>query len=54
MKLLEYSAYLGSINCIKFLWINIDKTNIYNLLKYLIAGGNMDIIHITESSAVQK
>lgn len=48
--LIEYSSFYGSINCFKYL-INQDKSINYNkLIKYAIAGGNYDIIHIVEQN----
>lgn len=49
-KLIEYSSFYGSINCFKYL-INQDKSIDYDkLIKYAIAGGNYDIIHIVEQN----
>lgn len=46
--LLQYSAFFGSIKCFKYLIMNTANINFKKLLEYSIAGGNMDIIHITE------
>ena len=46
--LLEYSAFFGSIKCFKFCMMNAKKIDFYDLLEYAIAGGNIDIIHMTE------
>lgn len=47
--LLQYSALFGSIKCFKYLLMNSENTDYDSLLKYSIAGGNYDIIHITEN-----
>lgn len=47
--LLEYSAFYGSIRCFKYLLLKSEKVDYGRLLEYAIAGGNFDIIHITEN-----
>ena len=47
VTLIEYSAFLSSINCFKFLLNN--HANVRNeISKFAIAGGNAEIIHICE------
>ena len=48
---LEYSAFLGAINCFKFLLMKTKNINYSRLLEFAIAGGNIDIIHITEDES---
>lgn len=48
-NLLEYSAFYGSVHCFKFLLFKSEKIDFGRLLEYAIAGGNVDIIHITEN-----
>lgn len=46
-KFIEIAAFFGSINIFKFLWMN--KVNIDDSIgKYVIAGGNYEIIHLVE------
>lgn len=46
-KLIEIASFFGSINIFKFLWMN--KANINkNINKYLMAGGNYEILHLVE------
>lgn len=45
--IIEFTAFFGSINIFKFLWLR--KVRITpNLPKYAVAGGNCEIIHIIE------
>ena len=48
---LEYSAFLGAINCFKFLLMKIENINYSRLLEFAFAGGNIDIIHIIENES---
>ncbi|KAK8847789.1 hypothetical protein M9Y10_018821 [Tritrichomonas musculus] len=46
--LIEFAALFGSLQCFKYLFLNSKNVDYEDLLKYSIAGGNYDIIHITE------
>lgn len=48
-NLLQFSALFGSIECFKYLFNLYDSIDYEELLRYSIAGGNYDIIHITEN-----
>lgn len=47
--LLEYSAFYGSIRCFKYLLMKSNDVDYSQLLEYAVAGGNIEIIHITEN-----
>lgn len=49
-SLLEFCAFFGSIKCFKFILLNEKSNNNFELIKYAIAGGNPEIIHICEQS----
>lgn len=51
-RIIEYAALFGSINSFKYLWMCGAGDASPNLMKYAIAGGNYDIIHITEQKHV--
>ena len=40
----ELSAFYGSINCFKYIFLNLDFKNSYYLADYAIFGGNIEII----------
>ena len=48
---IQLAAFFGSVNCFKFLMLNYDHNLIYEstpLSYYSVAGGNHQIIHLTE------
>lgn len=47
-KSIEYAALFGSISSFRYLWMCGAADSSPNLLKFAIAGGDYDIIHITE------
>lgn len=48
-KAIDYAALFGSINCFKFLMMNMEDLYYQGLLNSSIAGGNHEIIHIVEN-----
>ena len=48
VSLIDYCAFFGSINCFKYLLLN--GASVQNTLKYAIAGGNLEIIHLCEQN----
>ena len=46
VSLIDYCAFFCSIQCFKYLLLN--GSNVKNTLKYAIAGGNLEIIHLCE------
>ena len=48
VSLIDYCAFFGSIQCFKYLLLN--GANVKNTLKYAIAGGNLEIIHLCEQN----
>lgn len=50
ISLIEYSAYQGSLQIFKFLWIQLDKSVKNSKLPlFSVVGGNYEIIHLVES-----
>lgn len=49
-KAIDYAALFGSINCFKFLIMNMEDLYYQGLLNSSIAGGNHEIIHIVENN----
>ncbi|KAK8846146.1 hypothetical protein M9Y10_020150 [Tritrichomonas musculus] len=47
-SLLEFCAFFGSIKCFKFIYLNEESKKSQDLMKYAIAGGNVEIVHICE------
>ena len=48
VSLIDYAAFFGSIKCFRFLFMN--GSIIDNTMRYAIAGGNVEIIHICEQN----
>ena len=46
---IQYAAFLGSINCFKYLLHKTSSIDYEKLMKFGIAGGNSEIIHIIEN-----
>ncbi|OHT04194.1 hypothetical protein TRFO_28364 [Tritrichomonas foetus] len=54
LSMLEYSAFYGSIQIFKFLWIQKGIKFGSNLLKCAVCGNNFDVIHLLESELKTK
>lgn len=52
MTLIEYSAFLGSIKCFKFLMLNHADLNTSEMKDLALSGGNLEIIHILEQQGI--
>ena len=49
---LEFCAFFGSIKCFKYIYLNEESQKSGELIKYAVAGGNAEIIHICEHDGV--
>lgn len=53
LKIIDYAARIGAINCFKYLYINNATLDRYNSINYAIEGGNSEIIHLIEQKGIE-